>query len=405
MALAGFLSSSQATLYKNTESNTWQTTGNTSEASILVASAKCGFATDTHLLKDSYAINPTTIYPQIHALRIPFSSLRKMMCSVHLLPKPNYFHTLLLKKNTPLDDTEAIFTHIAIIKGAPERLINHVQKTFIETDEGVSIDWSNNIMRQKKLLELVSKENTSMAQNSLRVLALAIAPLTEKFVNENLMNLSVDNRLEAILGHSNLTLLGLYGFIDPPREGVSDAIATCHKAGVKVVMITGDQKLTAFAVAERIGLLNFNENQVTKIRIENVDKKEDFQQNTDSSLQEAVVLCSTLHNNEDNFAPYLDEESLDNIVSKALVFARAQPQDKLIIIESLKRQGHVVAMTGDGVNDAPALQSADIGVSMGISGTDVAKGASDLVLLDDNFCTIVTAVAEGKTFSLSYIVL
>ncbi len=160
---------------------------------------------------------------------------------------------------------------------------------------------------------------------------------------------------------SDLTFVGVVGMIDPPRKEVIQAVETCHTAGIRVVMITGDHKVTAMAIARQLHI-----------------------------FREGNIVIS---------GPELDamtDEELDKAVEKCVVFARVSPSDKLRIIQSLKRTGEVAAMTGDGVNDSPALKEADIGVAMGITGTDVAKDAADVILLDDNFTTIEYAIREGR---------
>ena len=160
-----------------------------------------------------------------------------------------------------------------------------------------------------------------------------------------------------------MTFLGLIGLQDPPRPEVPEAIRKCHDAGIRIIMITGDGSRTALAIARQIGLV-----QGTPLIIEGPA----FNQMTDRELTEKLS------------AP-------------EMIFARMTPKHKMRVVSILKDKGEVVAVTGDGVNDAPALKKADIGISMGITGTDVAKEASDMVLLDDNFATIVNAVEEGRT--------
>merc|ERR1712149_152689 len=169
----------------------------------------------------------------------------------------------------------------------------------------------------------------------------------------------------------NMTFLGLVASLDPPREGVEKSVRAAHDGNINVVMITGDYLKTAAAIASDIGIL----------------------ENTKDGVVAGEPLdCSVLRPD----GAYISENEIDMLTRQARVFARAQPEDKLQIVHSLQRQGLVCAMTGDGVNDAPALKASDIGVAMGIQGTDVAKGASDVILTDDNFCSIVGAVEKGR---------
>jgi phosphoserine phosphatase len=167
-----------------------------------------------------------------------------------------------------------------------------------------------------------------------------------------------------------LTLFGLFGSQDPPRKGVKEAVLECRGAGIRVIMITGDQKITAIAIAKRLQILEAGD-----------------------SGEEKAMICTELHLDDGSMK---GDDAIDQITARVNVFSRAQPEDKIAIVQSLQRQGFVCAMTGDGVNDAPALKAADIGVAMGLAGTDVAKGAADMVLLDDDFCTIVKAIEEGR---------
>lgn len=198
---------------------------------------------------------------------------------------------------------------------------------------------------KEKILELSIK----MSSKALRTLGFAKKTLTEVPEDED-TNIEYD-----------LTFIGMCGMIDPPRKEVLKAIKTCKNAGIRIVMITGDHLITAETIAKELGI-----------------------------YQEGNLAVSG-----DDLDEMTDEE-LDKVVQKAVVFARVSPNHKLRIIQSLKRTGEVAAMTGDGVNDAPALKAADIGIAMGVNGTDVAKDSSDMILLDDDFTTIVYAVKEGR---------
>jgi Ca2+-transporting ATPase len=171
----------------------------------------------------------------------------------------------------------------------------------------------------------------------------------------------LDEDLDDDAIEQGLVFVGLQGMIDPPRPEAAEANKTCRKAGIKTVMITGDHKLTAVAVAREVGIFKEGD----------------------------LVLTGTELDT-------LSDTDFDGEVEKVSVYARVSPEHKLRIVKALKRNGHIVAMTGDGVNDAPAVKAADVGVSMGITGTDVTKEASDMILTDDNFATIVKAVEEGR---------
>lgn len=195
----------------------------------------------------------------------------------------------------------------------------------------------------------ILKVTDEFASQALRVIAVAYS-----FVADDV---ALD---ESIL--KDLTLAGFVAMIDPPREEVKPAIATCKKAGIRTIMITGDHKATAFAIAKELKIAD-----------------------RDSQVYSGVEVAN------------MSQSELDKAVNEASVFARIAPEHKLRIVESLMNQGNVAAMTGDGVNDAPALKKANIGVAMGITGTDVSKEAADMILTDDNFVTIVSAVEEGRT--------
>jgi len=220
----------------------------------------------------------------------------------------------------------------AYTKGAPEIILDICDRIYIDKK------------LEKRDKEKILKVVYELAGNGLRVLGFAYKKLTTNYsIN------SVENKM---------TFVGLTAMIDPPRKETKSAIELCKKAGIKIKMITGDHELTAKTIASEVGL----EGKI--LRGEELDK--------------------------------IDDEKFREIVEDTVIFARVSPNHKIKIVDALKAKGHIVAMTGDGVNDAPALKKADVGVAMGIKGTDVAKEAADMVLMDDDFSTIVSAVEEGR---------
>eukprot|EP01069_Polyplicarium_translucidae_P003123 Polyplicarium_translucidae@DN2218_c0_g1_i4.p1 len=356
LALAGALNSHATALRFEESSQQWHTTGNMSEGAIVVAAAKARYGTAF-----PHHVNHNAQFKRIAECEVPFTSARKMMATVHALPTPGSFNGLKLGDQV---------THVIIVKGAPDRVGPKCRRVLRERAGVVEVDWESEIQRGE--LDALARVNEEFSARALRVLAFAIVPLTTPLLESMRACEDADGRLHFALAQP-LIALGVMGSLDPPRFGVKDAILKCYGAGVRVTMITGDQRPTAAAVGREIGLLT----------------------PTDSEDSVALV-CADLHVNGDLQAPFLSDEDLDDITARVKVFSRAQPEDKIEIVNSLKRRGHVTAMTGDGVNDSPALKAADIGIAMGINGTDVAKGASEMVLLDDNFVTIVCAIEEGR---------
>ncbi|RYG67586.1 HAD family hydrolase, partial [bacterium] len=209
-------------------------------------------------------------------------------------------------------------------------------------------------------------EAERLSRASLRVLAVARRDITEDLPPESLIDRvsvagpSGEVRVLDVV-EERLAFIGLVGMIDPPREGVREAVAACADAGVQTVMITGDHRLTAVAIARELGI--FTEGALAL---------------TGQELEQ------------------MSDDALADVVLRTRVFARVTPEQKLRVVHAFKARGHIVAMTGDGVNDAPALREAHIGIAMGKTGTDVARGAADMVIADDNFATIVDAVREGR---------
>ncbi len=298
---------SNAQLDKN-EKGFWSVIGDPTEGALIVSAAKAGFE-EKELEKN---------YPRI--AEIPFTSERKRMTTVHSTPNGE---------------------RLAYMKGAPEIVLDRCNYV-LEGGEEKKLTAS----KRKKILEI----NENFARDALRVLGMAYRKLPANL-----------NELNEKTVENDLVFAGSQGMIDPPRQEAIAANQTCQKAGIRTVMITGDHRLTAIAVAKEIGIL-----------------KEDSIVLTGAELDQT------------------SDEDFNKIVENVSVYARVSPEHKLRIVKALKSKGEIVAMTGDGVNDAPAVKSADIGVSMGISGTDVTREASDLVLTDDNFATIVTAVELGR---------
>ena len=230
---------------------------------------------------------------------------------------------------------------LCITKGAPEVILKNCSKYYLNGQINILNDES---------IRKIEKINSAMAENALRVIAVAYSSMPRLPTNIDSESLE-----------RNLTFVGLIGMIDPPREGVQEAVQNCKKAGIKTVMITGDHILTAKAIATELGILGNNDLAITGKELDKISKSE-----------------------------------LEKNISKYSVFARVSPEHKVRIVEAFQKTGAVVAMTGDGVNDAPALKKADIGIAMGKNGTDVAKNAAEMILADDNFVTIVEAVKQGR---------
>ncbi|MGB8703090.1 MAG: cation-translocating P-type ATPase, partial [Thermosynechococcaceae cyanobacterium] len=302
--------------------------GDPTEGALAVATARLGL----------WKGNLEAAFPRI--AEIPFESDRKRMTTIHrhasaidyspavLAPLESFLH---FSKDWP---------YIVFTKGGIESLLE-ISSQVWANDHAESLDpmWHQRIMAA----------NNELALEGMRVLGVAFRGLEFFAANDNTHPLE-----------QNLTFIGLIGMRDPARPEARNAVQTCKQAGIRPIMITGDQPLTAQHIAHELGITTLD-------RIP-----------TGPSL--------------DRLSP----EELTALVAEVSVFARVSPQQKLAIIQALQDQGHIVAMTGDGINDAPALRKADIGVAMGLTGTDVAKESADMVLLDDNFATIVAAVREGR---------
>ena len=254
--------------------------------------------------------NKTELYQKMPRVNeIPFDSNRKMMTTIHRINNK----------------------YRIITKGAPDILLNKCNLTLGEKQR-------------------IKQENLNMAKKALRVIAVSYKDMDR--LPDKISSETVEN---------NLNFVGLIGMIDPPREGVKEAVKTCKRAGIKTVMITGDHIATAKAIAKDLNILGLRDKAMTGQELDQIPQKQ-----------------------------------LEKQIKEYSVFARVTPEHKVRIVKAWQSTGAVVAMTGDGVNDSPALKSADIGIAMGQNGTDVAKNAADMILTDDNFVTIVKAVKQGR---------
>jgi len=274
----------------------YEAIGDPTEAALITSAQKSGI--DTHSLKRTNK----------RLEEIPFSSERKMMSTINKTGKQTYMYT----------------------KGSLEPILKRCTKIYLK---GKVLKLTS--IHKKKIID----QHEKFAKESLRILGFAMKPLTSKKTSEK-----------------ELIFLGMQAMIDPPREEAIVSIKICKEAGIRVIMITGDHKTTAIAIARTMGI---GTRAVTGQELTEIDL----------------------------------EKEIENID----IYARVDPEHKLRIVEAFQKKGYVVAMTGDGVNDAPALKKADIGIAMGISGTDVSKEAAEMILADDNFATIVSAIKEGRT--------
>ena len=308
LLLEGAALCNDAVLQAGAEERLWKIAGDPTEGALVVVAAKAGF--------DRESVNEK--YPRVQ--EIPFDSSRKMMTTFHRMP----------------DGTVRAF-----VKGAPDILLNRCGRISVRRE----LTELNDAAR-----EAIFAANSEMARQALRVLAVGYRDFAE-----------VPADLDPAQIERELIFVGLLGMIDPPRSEARDAVRICAKAGIRPIMITGDYRDTALAVAIDLGI---------------------------AEGEHQVVTGQQLN--------AMTQEELCQVVKKASVFARVSPEHKVAIVEAFQCNHQIVAMTGDGVNDAPALKKADIGVAMGITGTDVTKETADMVLTDDNFASIVSAVEEGR---------
>ena len=300
------------------EDGVWTVVGDTTEGALLVLAQKAGWSRSA--LEDDL--------PRVAEL--PFSSERKAMTTIH---EPRGRFAAALFENAKF---------VSFTKGAPDQLVRWASQETLPDGPAPLTDERRDAWR---------RQIDKMAAEGLRVLGLGYRALD-----------AIPGEMDPDHLERDLTLLGLVGIVDPPRTEAREAVKVAETAGIRTVMITGDHKMTAVAIAKQLGIMAQDGNALTGVELDR-----------------------------------LSADELRGVVLDTSVYARVSPEHKLRVVEALQSHGQIVAMTGDGVNDAPALKQADIGVAMGITGTDVSQGAADMVLTDDNFASIVAAVEEGRT--------
>lgn len=306
----GLLCNNSRIVRPSNENPTWNIIGDPTEGSLVVVAEKAGFIREDVLNE----------YQLIYELS--FDSRRKRMSSIHNAVNDIY-----------------VFT-----KGAPKETISVCNYIFSGKDGIKKIDQED--------IQRIIEQNDNFAKDGLRVLALAY-----KKIDKTNRDYTIDNT------ENDLIFMGLTAMMDPPRPEVEKAVKNAQKAGIKIIMITGDYGLTAESIARRIGIIN--------------------------SLHPRIITGNEL----DKIS---DIDLKNELSNKEIIFARSAPENKMRVVSALKEMGEVVAVTGDGVNDSPALKKADIGIAMGKSGTDVAREVATMVLADDNFASIVNAIEEGR---------
>jgi magnesium-transporting ATPase (P-type) len=319
----------------NSESPQWTVLGDPTEAALQVVATKGGIDLTGEIRQ----------CPRVREL--PFDSRRKRMTTVHAVENPVAYirgreHSIARVSSRPSDLRSPTPQFLAFVKGAPKEVLA------LCTSISTSADASP--LDEAKRAEILAATD-DYARKGLRVLAAA-----RRLLPADIPQYTPDTV------ECTLTFLGLVAMMDPPRPEVTEAIEKCHRAGIRIIMMTGDYGLTAESIARRIGIIR--------------------------SHQPVLISGTDLVN--------MDDSALRHALTSEVIFARVAPEHKLRVVTTLQSLGHVVAVTGDGVNDAPALKKADIGVAMGRAGTDVAKEAADMILTDDNFASIVNAVEEGR---------
>ncbi|KAF5287486.1 hypothetical protein FQA39_LY04114 [Lamprigera yunnana] len=319
--------------------------GDSSECAVLKAMET--YIGKTNLYKSSF--------PKV--MEIPFNSINKYQLSIHEVPQKNI--------------------HIIVMKGAPEKILQHCTSYYFQKNT-----YLLSPMKRQELNQVI----LSLGYMGERVLGFADCELNSRSYpigyqfNSDLIDFPLND----------LRFLGLISMVDPPRVNVPEAVEKCKNAGIRVIMITGDHPITAVAIAKKVGIISENSITIYDIAMEQSVTPSMLSMSERNACTAAVITGTELRG--------MSQHELENVLIsyEEIVFARTSPQQKLKIVEALQSLGAIVAVTGDGFNDSPALKKADIGIAMGISGSDVSKEAADIILLDDNFSSIVTGVEEGR---------
>lgn len=323
------------------ESKVWKPVGDATEVALTLASRKSGF--DKDMLGALLGLRKMGEFA--------FDSDRKLMSTVYI------------SNGEGIESGLSKDSCFVLCKGAPESVLHGCTSYLLASDQSITtveyIERCPSAPLDTEFVNYISGKSTMLASSGLRVLALAY-----RRIDLETAKVIVQGEKPG-LAEKDLVFAGLIGLIDPPKEGVKESIRVCKEAGIRVIMITGDHIDTANAIAKQLGILD------------------------PSNPQE----CRSMKGYEIDL---LSEEYLAEQTPFPVVFARVSPDNKLKIVKALQRKGHSVIMTGDGVNDAPAIKQADVGVAMGKAGTEITKQAADIVLADDNFSTIVSAIKEGR---------
>lgn len=357
--MAAILSASlcnNSSVVKDPETNEWKSIGDPTEVAMIVAAQKAGFS------RESWEKNGFKKLGEY-----PFDSERKLMSVIYTttsdapadtVGETDMSGTAALSNSLPVPNTSLV-----LAKGAPEAILQRTVSYIpsVPAGHGSLSELINGEQRPitNEVKALIATRNEQMASRGLRVLALALRKVGHEEAHAIVKSENIQD------SECNLSFIGLIGLIDPPKKGVRESIATCKTAGIRVIMITGDHVTTASAIARQLGIID----------------------------SENISMQRTMKGSE---LDLLSDDAIAELKPFPSVFARVSPDNKLKIVKALQARHELAAMTGDGVNDAPAIKKADVGIAMGLSGTEITKQAADIILADDNFSTIVEAIREGR---------